>query len=567
MSRSVLLKSIVVFLFVGGVSFFANIFLANFLSKESAIYYWDWSTFEVQYSLVTQGMKHDPVQTLATIYTSLIFHQYSFLIALFLAPWGFLFGTDRAAYLFGVLNVFGLPALLVICAVFWKFITRIDKPTAPIFFIPLVVGILDPHFWKPILQGYYDVAVVLVMGAVWLCVLAQQKNRKTFFSVTAGVFLALLALMRRWTPFWSVAFFAALGVDWLICRALKKEPVWSMRSILYCGVAALLSFFLIAPTVFIHMGTTPYATLYSAYALGRTHLQLMGDAMISYGLFGVGLALYGCSVALRDNRVRSYAFVFIVQTLLTLFFFTGVQRLDPHHHYPIVLAVIFFESVALWSLLRKGIASPLRLALAAMVFILAALNFSQAFIPPVRAQISQSIFFSNVWHDPLVRHDIPALKALITFVEETTPRNSPIYVLASSGILNDDIIKYSCRYARLQTSLCDRLLPTNHVDRRDGFPKHFFNAEAVITTSPTQYHLLSRDQKVIGALAQALHEKRAVGRAYKKADTVFRLDDGVTAEVYYKIRDPLPEELSDLDEMFEKNPLWDAPSIFFQGAR
>lgn len=531
----------------------ANIFLAFFLSQESYIYSWDKSAFELWFYSVAEHLRQNPFQTLGTIYTSLIFSQHNLLIALFLAPWGLVFGADRIAYQFGVLNVFGLPALLLLGIVFWKFIARSGKQPYQIFFIPLVIGILEPHFWKPILFGYYDVVVVIIMCAVWLCILNKKREREIFFSILTGVLLALCVLARRWTAYWAVSFFGAVGIDWLASTMRGALPAWSMRAIIACGTTALLSLLVIAPVATLEMATTNYAGQYVAYTFGRTHLQLLGDALISYGLFAIALALYGCIVSLRFARSASIALLFMMQVLLTLVLFTYVQGVDPHHHYPLMAGFIFFESVGVWALVRKGAASPLRLGIAALVCIFALLNFSQAFIAPMRAWIPQSIFFSHAWHDPLVRHDIPSIKALMAFVEETTPRDSPIYVLASSEILNDDIIRNACRYTDSQSSLCRRALNAHHVDRRDGFPKHFFNAAAIITTSPTQYHLLPRDQKVIGALARALHEQRAVGRAYKRADTVFTLDNGVVAEVYYKQRDPLPQELAELEALLQND--------------
>ena len=91
---------------------------------------------------------------------------------------------------------------------------------------------------------------------------------------------------------------------------------------------------------------------------------------------------------------------------------------------------------------------------------------------------------------------------MVDELQQLSQDGRSIYVLASSEILNDDIIR--------QASLPDQmnypytLEKSNHVDLRDGFPTQFFTSSIVLVASPAQHHLRPQDQQVIGVLAEEM---------------------------------------------------------------
>ena len=124
-----------------------------------------------------------------------------------------------------------------------------------------------------------------------------------------------------------------------------------------------------------------------------------------------------------------------------------------------------------------------------------------------------------------------------------------IYVLASSMILNSNIVENACKLGPRPRFFCDRILTTNHVDKRDGFPRQFLHAHYLVVTSPTQYHLRAEDQRVIGVLARKVMEGHGIGAAFHRLPGEFKLDNGVTAWVFEKIR---PFERTDLNALADE---------------
>jgi len=150
------------------------------------------------------------------------------------------------------------------------------------------------------------------------------------------------------------------------------------------------------------------------------------------------------------------------------------------------------------------------------------------------------------WY-PLVRDDFKVLDSLLDLLFELESQQAgDIYVLASSYVLNDGIMRNYCRLGPRPLSFCDRIIYVNHIDKRDGFPRQFLDALYVVVTDPIQYHLRSDDQRVIGILAREVAEGQGIGRFYQLLPGEFRLSEGVTARVYSKVH---PFERSDLDAL------------------
>ena len=120
-------------------------------------------------------------------------------------------------------------------------------------------------------------------------------------------------------------------------------------------------------------------------------------------------------------------------------------------------------------------------------------------------------------HPPLVRHDLRELERLLDSLEQLAmDRPGSIYVVASSHVLNSHLLSVGCRFGPKPRSFCDRILPTYNVDKRDGFPHHFAEASVVILAVPTQYHLRSQDQRVVGVLAKNLSEGSELGKSFER---------------------------------------------------
>ena len=148
---------------------------------------------------------------------------------------------------------------------------------------------------------------------------------------------------------------------------------------------------------------------------------------------------------------------------------------------------------------------------------------------------------------PLVRNDIDVLDRLLDRLGDLNIQQpGDIYVLASSGTLNSNILQNRCRFSPQGRFFCDRILVTHDVDKRDGFPRQFLHASYLVVASPTQYHLRPDDQRVIGILAREVMEANGIGASFRRLPEEFSLDRGVTAWIYEKFQ---PFKRADLDAL------------------
>src|SRR5262249_20201014 len=140
-----------------------------------------------------------------------------------------------------------------------------------------------------------------------------------------------------------------------------------------------------------------------------------------------------------------------------------------------------------------------------------------------------------------------ALTHLVDYLERLElERQRDIYVVASSEILNSNILQNACRFGPRQKQFCERILATNDVDKRDGFPGQFLHADLVVVATPTQYHLRAEDQRIVGVLAREIIDGRGIGASFQRLPDEFKLDNGVITSVYVKVRS---FEKSDLDAL------------------
>jgi hypothetical protein len=186
---------------------------------------------------------------------------------------------------------------------------------------------------------------------------------------------------------------------------------------------------------------------------------------------------------------------------------------------------------------------------------------ASSFLSPANA------VFSRLRLYPMKRNDLDQVHSLLTTLNDlTSSSDSKIYVLTSSTRLNASIVTNGCH--DFEPSLADlerRVMPTHDVDKRDGFPFHFFKARYVVVTNPIGYHLAPESQRVIGLLAQELIEGEKLGRSYNKLPFEFALEDGSKAYIYEKgtnfdtgdlkrISDTFVNLYPEYREKFEINP-------------
>jgi hypothetical protein len=248
----------------------------------------------------------------------------------------------------------------------------------------------------------------------------------------------------------------------------------------------------------------------------------------------------------KDTRVVG-SFL-IVQSFIVFGLFAATQDFGTQHYYLLIPGIALGVAVmviGLWAQITNGF---WRAASVGLVFTTLLASSATVFYP--RAGSVSDNFDSlvpQIRYYPLVRNDLDVLWHLLDRLDELElDQRRDIYVLASSELLNSSMLKVACRFGPRRRFFCDRILRTNDVDKRDGFPRQFLHAYYLVVASPTQYHLRAEDQRVIGVLAREVMEGDGIGTSFQLLPGEVKLGNGVTARVFAKVR---PFERTDLDAL------------------
>jgi hypothetical protein len=540
-----------------------NVAAVYFIRQEKYIYFWDYSGYWNMYKEAGDLFRNNPLKALGMMIGTVRNDDYNLLPLLLLMPFNLLFGKERLPYILSVINVYAIPVTILFFHISRKIIETVMPAYRPgLVSLPVIATlaiVLLPNFWSPILYGYPDVA-----GVVFICCVILIYLKKPFEELEAprlfalGVLLCLMIMTRRWYAYWVVSFFLAVTTEGFIFHLRKdglnlRNYAALAKNVCIVGLVAVSFFFLCATPAAKRMLLTDYADIYSAYRRGPVvkALKTLGPLVCSLVLAGFFLSI------LKGKTARLAIFVF-VQLIAAFLLFVRVQNFSSQHYYILVPGIAILISlfvVNTVTYLKSGI---LKAAFIGAFIGALAVNFSFVFIPETSRAAEACVrspwltdLFSARRHYPLRRNDIAQIKNVVQTLGELD-KNVPgslFYIVASSYILNDDIIRNACTDDR---ELRSHILRTHHVDRRDGFPTVFFNARYVVVADPVQYHLRPADQRVIGMLADRIAGGAGFGAAYKKLPFEFTLDGNVKVHIYERQRPVRDEEIAELSGLFAR---------------
>lgn len=530
--------------FLGLWLLLVNLLAAWFVGQEHFRYFWDYSNYWERWMVVGDNLRHSPAGAITDLLVSVRYADYNHIAALILLPFGFLFGWGRLPYILGIVNLLALPGavaflfLMHLLAGRWGWLPR-WKPALSA--LALLVLLLLPAFWDPLLFGYVDVGgVALVFVMLWVYFQAPGPEISWKRLGLLALLAVALLLFRRAYSFWVLSFYLVVGLDTLLgcLKARDLRPadyLLALAKVLASGLAAFALFWYLATPLALRILTTDYAQVYSAWRHGAGFWQPLWAVAARLGLFQVAWLAAAALVALADKATRRVALFLLVQMALILVLFTRVQNFDPHHYYLILPALLVLSVTLLLRLLQWGRRGR---AVLAGYFLVSCLSMAVVFIPAAGPGLA---FAAPLWpgarHAPLVRHDIDELNLLVGRVLElSADPGGLVYVLASSSTLNPDIIRIPALQSVLGTRNPQLVLNPAEVDLRDGFPRDLPAARFVVVASPIQYNLDPSAQRVVGIPAQLILEGQGLGRAYRRLSPDFTLQGGVKAFIYQRMR-------------------------------
>ena len=524
-----------------------NAFVVWYVRQEQTVYYWDFMVYWTRTAEFAATLRNQSLGAIGAEFSqSVRTDDYGLTPALAPSVIVALFGDTRLVYVLAIVNLY----LASVAVGAWQVVARLVPSTG--WFgaaVPLSVTLFCPICWMPLIRGYLDIGGVAIVLAVLGLYLRQPVTQLRLSHVaTLVALLTVLALFRRWYCFFIVAFFLLAGADAAIavvrggwrqaCRGF-----WAL-GLVGCGLVGTLS--VVATPWVYRVLTTNYADAYTAYKSPDPLADRIGTVLGNCGwghLVAVAIGL-GVLVCYRDTR-RAALFVTLLAPIV-LVHFLRTQDLGTHHYYLLLPTYLLIPSLAVVRLCGHA---PIwaRLLIVLGIVAVEGLGMTLMFWPDPPLDRSHVYpLASPLCYPPLVRDDLPELRRLLRYVEEQAVKErGTVAVVSSSPTLNTTTVSQANR--SLQEALIDprRVLPSQEVDRVNGFPTNLFRAAVVIVATPPQTHLTRAEQQVVVIPTELLVNHTGVGAAFEPLPEVFTLSGGVTVRVYRRTRAITGEEFEE----------------------
>jgi hypothetical protein len=535
----------------------ANVFAAWFVSKEHYIYFWDYSEYWRDTSLMVQILRHAPLRAFDQLVYSIRHYDYNYLPTVPVALPMIIFGQTRLVYVLSILNVFAIPAAFGLTAA-TKAIAKSTGclPTEPLgFLVPLVIFAFPP-FWIPTLRGTPDVGGLALVSAI--LVLYFRKRPQLLSSrelIFCGVLLTLLVLFRRWYGFWALTFIILLALD--AAFQLWNEPSFDFaicwktyRPTIFVVLAFVISLGGIAWPLVIYIMRTPYWDIYSAYrASPNIEGSLVYVARLFLGPFATISLVVSVIVVFCLPHARRVGLLLLCQATLIFVLFVQIQEFGSQQLYLLLPTMIILVSLALVAL--ADMTSWSIIPAYSLFSIMAFVPVFWTYTGPL-GRLSEYLSSINKCF-PLIRRDLREIRRMLIVLQDYNAQIAGgVYVLASSAVINSSQLRGANQSLGTNYQVTAQILTSAEVDKRDDFPVPLLNAEYVLVAVPIQYHLRPEDQRIVGLPAEALLMRRNIGKAFERLPDSFLLDDNVRVYLFRKVRPIRKEELSELEGECER---------------
>lgn len=540
-------------MFILGIFLISNIFLLSVLLKNRYLYFWDFGGYWGVSIGQSDNMFIAPFQTLKDLYISINNDEYNNLIPCLIALPLKVLGKDFEMYGLIIYNMFMVPTFVAIYSSVINSLKedRYKSSVAIAFAICSCAA-----FYSPILLGYLDAFALLNLSLSFLVLSSGFWNEFSYKKcILLGISLILSMLGRRYFAFAVMGVVISVVVasmyKLVISKSRKETFVMLVKTATITGVtmgAPLLLFF----RQFIKNsadGTIKEA--YSAYQSG-TMVTNYVYLMKYFGLITIIISLIGFIFWVRKRRNVEYFIVIIVSFFVTTFLFYRVQSMGNHHYYLTVVPVMVLVGIAIGSLYEN------RCKVAYIIVMLLIISNLTVSVTKIFPPQQISFVWTNQKLRPQIRDDIAQVQAMAGDLSKLSDEGHAIYMLASSTVINDDIIRKV--YMPDELVSVPNLCVSNHVDLRDGFPVAFLSADIVLVANPVQYHLSEDSQRVVCLLANEFIENKEIAKNFVELKT-YTLEKGVTVTMYQKTTEYTEEQKQYMRDLFNEYYA-DYPELF-----
>lgn len=528
-----------------------------YVSTEQTFYWWDYSTYQRLLDETASAFRASPLRALISTWRS-TGSDYSQYPTLLLLPLRFAFGDSRLVYILSVSLVYFVPFALALAAIATQLI-----PTAKPEHVRWTTGLMTlatPIAWAPILRGYVDIGVALLMALAVYVYLQDVRLKSRRQSVAIGVLLGCAPLFRRHYAYAVIAFLAALSLQALVDAGSqwRQSPQQARRELINRGLhiglivtVSLATIVLLGKHFILRILHNDFSSLYASYEVSLDQgLRYYG---FSFGWVACLIAALGYAIGLKTRILSSSAVRFIVSFygILFLLWVIKVKQVGVHyttHFAPLIILGLVTFGWTIWLTLKKN----RRLALGIFVTYLAinliiglapVSGLDRTFLRPTRFGMSvlpdntgtpiSELFSAN--NAPLRRTDYNEVARLNRYLVSLTPAQEPIYIGGSSALFNGGMIANTDQILHHKQTL--NLLPVEDIDSRDRYPiEQLLQADYVVVAEPFQYHLRPTDQDVVKVVNEVFANRWQIAQDFERLPEAFQLANGVTVNVYKRQR-------------------------------
>lgn len=552
-------KGIFPFLFIVII---ANMIAVYYITSEKVVYCWD----NLGYWTISQSMSdllfNDLYSFIESVNNSILTSDYNYLPIVPICVIMRVFGKSRLVYILSILNVYFIPCLWflritilrVLSVVNIKFNKNIIYYITMLFF-PLIIFIS--------FAGFVDAGGLIIIAFTILLYLKKDVDplQKSF---SIGFLLALLYLFRRWYMFWIISFIVCVFVNAVI-EAMKqtennkfKELIHRVGMVLIIpltfGGLLTLAF---QPLVVNKLLLSNYSDMYSAYNFGLS--KDLGQIIKYFGAIVPILSILSIIVSIFIKEMRSKIVFFAAQIVICFLIFTRVQTHGAQHYLmyiPGMMIVLSYLLSGICRIKKKAISWVLIF----LVAIMGVLNFAIPFFGTadikniaIRTVFNNGLFVTQKII-PRKRTDIKELQNLLNALDQLSQEgNIKIGLLASSFSLNSDTFAYfemSLGMPEGDWKKRPYIVSASTVDQRSNTPFWLFDCDYVVLGNPPQYHLNPKDQMVVVLPTNNILQGVGFGKAFKKLDYSFKLENDSLVYIYKRIRSVSQEEAQELADQF-----------------
>lgn len=492
-ARLRIIAGLMVFLTIAGILFFYFFFQAQRDIKvyDSSLY---WTRLIADRRLIEASIPQYLSALRATLST-----EYNHLFILPLMLVSYLTGLDFSGFSISILLIYYIPAcfFLTLFALRVNKMTTPRKPGAPSFAFCLCLCVLSVGTLWPVLNGYLDVAGMLLVALMLNVTLhwnVTQWNWKK--SLALGALTALLMLARGHYEFYLIGFFVAF----LLGPAIRliatggntaKRLGGFLLNLLGSIAAACLLTLLLNPAIFSLLYHRDYTALYSAYKT-MTLLENLWDFAKSVGIIWLVVAFAGAVFLLIKRETRALCLKLLVSLAIALLILCAVQDLQVRHYYLILPTLIVF--VCAFAEFGMQYAQTQEKPIFVICTLLVCVtNFSLAYIKPLAQYSYMSEPLTPTLHAYPEKNPYYSIaKHVISDISRLIGDETEYVYIVGDGPLTNEMLE-NAHLPEIDNA-APFLLPMNSVDSRDGFPSQMFMADYVLVNRPYQSNFIQVQQ-------------------------------------------------------------------------